>query len=848
MGRPPFHPGDRIQNYVIDKEFIVGPLGAIYTVKGKDILLKAPFLDAGKAIEKFRKEANILKKLQHPNILGILDCDLENAIPWITLEKLSEGTLRQAMENGPISVVTALRWMFQITQAIGYGHSQSEPLLHRQIRPENICFRNQQPMILDWGLTEFGSTSGVVFPNEANILYQAPELFDLRNKLDLHAEVYALGVIFYELLAGHPPFGSIEQIYDEEQRIKIIEQIVNPQEPIPRITDLPKLLPRILQKSLHRSPSYRYTNAESILSDIRTVFKDVLVIEATKAEEQGDFAKSLSLLEEALSIGLDEKIYNENRQRLLSQQNSNLDKFIIQAKQFRVSLRNLLQIFNMQIDLASQRKIIRECLEISDDAKDWQILQQDLRIFHKSLLSYLPKPVSLFFSNIEKEPTLEITPPTPEPPPLSPLSSTAIRLSASQTMAKSSSEPSAMVLSVSHSSPMPALNVSPTTAFSIEEPSQKKISSVIPSLPSLKSPAEEINSNDPTHSEKYSPKVIVVDDGSYQDDDAPTIVIKSLNLDDDQPKVSQKTGEPDKFADDEEIIITDTNKPQTTETLTHPNIVLPDGFTWIDHEKVLCQKDGSEMIYIPCGTFIMGSEAIHAFDVEKPEHEVFLDDYFIDINLITWKQYFKFCEEMKQPKPEIPEWGSPDDHPVVNITWDQAQKYAVWAGKTIPTEAQWEKAARGGVWLDGDQKKRKRNPKPRRTYPWGDDSPNAGGIWRANYNAEPKFGKNRGAKSTSPIGYFTSGKSPYNVMDMAGNVWEWVQDWFASDYYKRSPRHNPLGPDIPESGHEDDTPGRVLRGGSWYIGSRLLRVTARRKRPPEGLGASCGMRCVLAII
>ena len=270
---------------------------------------------------------------------------------------------------------------------------------------------------------------------------------------------------------------------------------------------------------------------------------------------------------------------------------------------------------------------------------------------------------------------------------------------------------------------------------------------------------------------------------------------------------------------------------------------LPSGFRWIDDNTIFCEKDESELVYVAAGIFIMGSESIHAFDVEKPEHEVYLDDYFIDMYPTTWGQFFKFCEETGYPKPKPPRWGIQKDHPVVNISWFDVQEYGKWTGKTLPSEAQWEKAARGGIWLDGDALASKDNSKPRRKYPWGDEAPNADNNWRANYNAEPRYGKNHGTKSSSPIGKFYQGMSPYGVMDIAGNVWEWCLDWFDEDYYSYSPRENPTGPAQPPA--TEEKPSRVLRGGSWYIGSRLLRVSARRSRPPDGKGASCGMRCVV---
>jgi formylglycine-generating enzyme required for sulfatase activity len=210
--------------------------------------------------------------------------------------------------------------------------------------------------------------------------------------------------------------------------------------------------------------------------------------------------------------------------------------------------------------------------------------------------------------------------------------------------------------------------------------------------------------------------------------------------------------------------------------------------------------DGIVMVYIPLGEFIMGS---NDYDNEKPSHTVFLDGYWMGKYEVTFDQYDKFCEETNKRKPNDDGWGR-GKRAVNNVSWNDAAAYCGWLSKKIglkfklPTEAQWEKAARGT---------------DKRTYPWGNQEPN---------KDLAKFNVDNG--KTEPVGSYPRGESPNGILDMAGNVWEWCNDWYAGDYYKNSPDKNPQGP---ESGTY-----RVLRGGSWESDAAVIRCANRFKYVP----------------
>jgi formylglycine-generating enzyme required for sulfatase activity len=196
------------------------------------------------------------------------------------------------------------------------------------------------------------------------------------------------------------------------------------------------------------------------------------------------------------------------------------------------------------------------------------------------------------------------------------------------------------------------------------------------------------------------------------------------------------------------------------------------GDTWTN------SLDGAVMLYIPAGEFTMGG---NAYDDEKPQRKVHLDGYWIYKHEVTVAQYRKFSQATGRDMPQAPDRGWKDNYAIVNVSWEDARAYADWAGVALPTEAQWEKAARG---TDG------------REYPWGNE-------WDASKCANS-------LSSTKPVGSYAGDLSPYGLHDMAGNVWEWCADWYDSSYYADASKDNPTGP--------ANGTARVLRGGSWDRG------------------------------
>lgn len=266
------------------------------------------------------------------------------------------------------------------------------------------------------------------------------------------------------------------------------------------------------------------------------------------------------------------------------------------------------------------------------------------------------------------------------------------------------------------------------------------------------------------------------------------------------------------------------------------------------------EESSAGMTLIPAGEFLMGSLEGAGDSDENPQRRVYLDAYYIDIHEVTNAQYYQFwlADGGEKSKHTPASYGSlymigdwPEvaktkpNYPVVGITWYDAGAYAEWAGKRLPTEAEWEKAARG---TDG------------RTWPWGNDfyseipipgaakeSPESGTEAPVSRTHSNRRDGNDGYDNTAaPVKNYPTGVSPYGVYDMAGNVWEWVADWYDRDYFAGGLAKNPNGPDRGKF--------KVVRGGSWNHRDRNQRCCNRYYCYPDSWGNTLGFRCVRSVM
>jgi formylglycine-generating enzyme required for sulfatase activity len=270
----------------------------------------------------------------------------------------------------------------------------------------------------------------------------------------------------------------------------------------------------------------------------------------------------------------------------------------------------------------------------------------------------------------------------------------------------------------------------------------------------------------------------------------------------------------------------------------HRTDKLPPGIVRGVEGELINEADGSLLVWIPPGTFKMGSRrqppATDGFGLEIPRGETHLGredpihsvkiskGYFLGKQPVSWRQYRKFCLETGREAPRTVKFRRlggltiTDAHPAVSLTWKEARDYCKWAGGRLPTEAEWEYAARGD---DG------------RVYPWGAEELSKD---LANWSGHPIYG----GRATSPAGSFPRGHSPFGCLDMVGNTWEWVKDAFA--HYPRESQVDPVGAQSRGRGKL-----RVIRGGSWESPEEFLQVTSRFGLDPSERYAWLGFRLCL---
>jgi formylglycine-generating enzyme required for sulfatase activity len=666
-------------------------------------MLPFQFSQREEFLARFRQEARVIAKLEHPHILPVYDYGEGGdtpgeAMPYLVMRLLEAGTLTERIQAGALSLGEVDRIFTQLAEALAYAHEKG--VIHRDIKPSNAMLDQRGEIFLtDFGIAKI--VESAVHLTSTGTITGTPEYMSPEQaqgmRVDHRTDIYSLGVVLYEMLTGQVP-------YHAETPIAVILKKIQDPLPPPSVVnpDIPDPLEHVLLKALTKEPQDRFAS----MGEFLTAWKKA-VAECTPAKaipQQTVLAAEKERLGKGTSFGVGRPPAVQDNQALPAESG------VLKPEKAPVQ--------------AGKSK-----------ALPW--------VWILSGAGALVVICGLLFGG-------------------------TILLRAIRN--RNAVTPTQYVMAVA---PRPTETEEVVLA-----------------------PAESI--------------------------DLPT-----------ETQVAVMTPPPTDTA-------VPTSKPLPSDTPAPTS--LPAQIT---------DKTGARMVLVPAGAFQMGSDLdkvmpfcpgwdqgrqciANNYIGEAGVHTVLLDTYYIDQYEVTNQDYAQCVKAGTCQVPADISLGTQDyyysnpkfaTYPVVHVTWNDAVKYCQWRGGRLPTEAEWEKAARGT-----DQ----------RFFPWGNDYVGMkANLCDVSCTAQQtNKDLNDGYPYTSPVGIFAEAQSPYGAFDMAGNVWEWVIDWYDEGYYSTqlAGSENPSGPDSGD--------GRVVRGGSWVSNIFNARTTLRLNFQPDQQAFHIGFRCV----
>jgi serine/threonine-protein kinase len=717
-----------IAKYKIIKELGRGGFATVHHARDTELerevalkVIHGNFAREPEFVERFRQEALTAAGLRHAHIVPVYDFGDAEGTLYLAMALIEGRTLRQLLTEKPqLSLSEALPILTQLAGALDYLHSQQH--VHRDLKPANVMLEREdhdlQVTLTDFGLvrslqasTKITKTTSV-FGTPA---YLAPEQADSKQwgEITTLTDVYALGVITYEMLVGRPPFsGDLAEMlhahaYDP------------PPSPLEFAPDLGEDLAQVLQQSLVKDPAERYPRAGALVAALRQV-------EAERQRQSAEQVELAHLLEQA-QVALEAEEWLDLQE--LCVRISRLDPDNVQGQ---TMMDEALKGARAERKHEAARRRLAERYEQGEaalDAGDW------------------PAAVKAFNAVFEDNPDFR---------------------EVQQKLAQARDEMQR------------AEWYDQAIAQAEAEQWAEACHAWLKVLPGRLDYREG----------DAASRLLVAVEGLLQEyNDLLSTVQAALQValrqDQAEPEAGQQSlsARKDRLLAQLEALQTARARRKTE---LDPEIAKRQAALKSDNTMVW-EKDGKEMVRVPAGEFL------YSDDKQKKE----LPEFWIDKTPVTNAEFARFVAETGHPAPQ--HWGEAippkeiETHPVVYVSWKDAVDYAEWAGKRLPTEEEWEKAARGA---DG------------RKYPWGDETPTPELC---------NFKQNEGG--TTPVGkYSPQGDSPYGCVDMSGNVWEWT----ATDY---------------------DKSRKVLRGAA---GTIVKRTSARPNVPPVSRFDYYGFRCVVS--
>jgi formylglycine-generating enzyme required for sulfatase activity len=727
---------EKLDKYELIDKLGRGGFATVYrawdTKMEREVALKVitgHFTDETAFVRRFRQEARIAANLRHPNIVPVYDFGEVDGAFYIAMALIGEGhTMRDLLdEQAPLTLAEALPLLTPLAAALDYLHQPDQPLIHRDIKPSNVLLEGTDGshwvVLTDFGLvrslqasTEL-TQSGSILGTPA---YLAPEQASAEKwgEITPATDIYALGVVAYEMLTGRAPFiGETPTVLHAHA----YEPPPPPQELSP---DLGDELSAVLLQALRKPPAERYLSAGAFvtaLQDVADTWDEAAQQEATLEQleaqakellEAGEWLEALDCCTQMMRLdparsatlkmfnaakkGLDREQDEERKRRRLTEQYQTGLELLAEEK-WKQALDAFEQVAEGNPDF---RDVQEKQVQAQDELQRAQ--WYDEAIAHGEAERWAEACrvwVRVLQDRVDYRG-----------------GDAAERLLAAAESLLSQHD----TLTHGFKRSRQALRLYEALVLAFERQAWEEAVSAGEALLQL-----------------------------------------SADLKGVQAWVERARGR--------------------LQTANHHREKEPEGATQV------WEPDGKEMVRIPAGTFLYGDG--------KKERE--LPEFWIDKTPVTNAEYARFIAATEHKPPQHWEGERPTEeiaaHPVTYVSWHDAVAYAEWAGKRLPTEKEWEKAARG---TDG------------RTYPWGEEEPTPDLC---------NFGMNEGG--ITPVGkYSPQGDSPYDCVDMAGNVWEWT----ASDY---------------------DDENKVLRGGSWGKYPSNVRCAVRYWYVPDYSRFSLGFRC-----
>jgi len=768
---------------------------------------------------RFQREARVIALLEHPAIVPVYDFGYSEEQPFIVMRYMPGGSLEDRIRNGPLSPQEAIRIFEQLAPALDYAHQQG--VIHRDLKPGNILFDQvDNAFASDFGIAKI-SGSSVALTGSGFIgtpAYASPEQAMGKEELDGRSDVYAMGVVLFEMLTGKLPFEA-----DTPMSLAMAHIL----EPVPDILelrpDLPKPYKALIERALAKERENRFATVEALVAALISAERDVRWgVQVPEIPEED--------LSDRLQTWYDDGLgayWVEDWKRARAH-----FKAIVEIQPDYQDAKGKLAEAERQLQMAAlYEKGVAEM-----DARDW-----------RAALAALEELVAL---EPEYRDTASRLGTARKQVQLADLYAQASRLGqVGQWQAVVNVFDHIRKLEPDYSDPE-GLLASAKQGLE-QEKRQKRLNDVYRrALEAMESGAwqeaqrllQQVERAESGF--KDAGRLLARVEGELaREGNVREAAVKGVAV----KKVKAK--KPAKRFSWAWMggglvglvlllglviggsrlagllsAVTPTPAPPTnapTSTSSPVTLQLP---------RVISEPNFSSMALVPAGSFEMGSEGTGTD--ESPPHTVYLDHFYMDQYEVTNSHYVACVEAGACSPPSNPSsytrtsyYGDAryDDHPVINVSWEDAKKYCEWRGARLPTEAEWEKAARGG--LEGER------------YPWGNtfdgSQVNFCDVNCDQVQANTEY--NDQYVETAPVGSFAP--NGYGLYDMAGSVWEWVADWYAPDYYGTllEGYTNPTGPETGDA--------RVLRGGSWSSDEDNLRAANRYQLAPGSAFVDGGFRC-----